>query len=96
MKTSFGRDDAETVALQALAWLVQADDHREAFLSSSGLSPDELRLRAVEPDILLAVIDFVLGDDRRVMGFCDAVGLPYPALMSVRAALPGGAEYTWT
>ncbi len=96
MNTSFGRDHAETVALQALAWLLQADDHRGAFVSSSGLAPDDLRGRAVDPDTLLAVIDFVLGDDRRVMGFCDAVGLPYATLMSVRAALPGGADYNWT
>lgn len=84
------------MALQALVWLLQADDHREVFLSSSGLSPDTLRQRASEPDILLAVIDFVLGDDRRVMGFCDAAGLPYTAPMAVRAALPGGADYSWT
>lgn len=96
MNTSIGRDTAETVSLRALAWLLQDEAHRSAFLSASGLSPDDLRQRAGEPDILLAVIDFVLGDDTRVVAFCDVAGLPYAMLTSVRAALPGGAEYNWT
>ncbi len=96
MNKSIAREQAETVALQALAWLVQGDDHRGAFLSASGLSPDDLRQRAGEPEILLAVIDFLLGDDARVMAFSDTAGLPYGALMAVRAALPGGMEYNWT
>jgi hypothetical protein len=93
---AIGREYAETVALQALAWLLQADEHRVAFLSASGLSPDDLGRRASEPEILLAVIDFVLGDDARVMAFSDTAALPYGALMAVRAALPGGMEYNWT
>jgi hypothetical protein len=93
---SNGRDHAETVALRALAWLLQEETQRDAFLSASGLSPDDLRQRAGDADILLAVIDFVLGEDARVMAFCDTAGLPYAALMSVRAALPGGADFNWT
>ncbi len=96
MNTAIAQEHAETVALQALAWLLQADHHRDAFLAASGLSPDDLRQRAGDPETLLAVIDFMLGDDLQVMAFCDAAGLPYAALMSVRAALPGGAEYNWT
>jgi len=93
---TIGREKAETVALSALAWLLQEDDQRHAFLSASGLSPDDLRQRAGDGDILLAVVDFMLGDDARVISFCDAAGLPYATLLSVRAALPGGADYSWT
>jgi len=35
-------------------------------------------------------------DDAWVMGFCDAVGLPYEAPMQARAALPGGEQVHWT
>jgi len=37
------RDDAESVALQALVWLLAQDGMSEAFLDQSGLSQDELR-----------------------------------------------------
>jgi len=96
VKNTVAPEYAETVALRALAWLMAEDDQRGAFINLSGLSPDDLRARAGTSEILLAVVDFVLGDDARVVAFCDSAGLRYDALMSVRSALPGGAEYNWT
>lgn len=90
------RDEAETMALKALGWIVSADEERDAFLSASGLSPQDLMRRAGEPEVLLAVMDFLLSEDRRVIAFCDAAGLRYDALADVRAALPGGEEIHWT
>lgn len=91
-----GRDEAETVALKALGWVVGAEDERGAFLGASGLSPEDLMRRAGEPEVLLAVIDYILAEDRRVIGFCNAVGLRYENLAVVRQALPGGEEVHWT
>ncbi|MGL4280653.1 MAG: DUF3572 domain-containing protein [Albidovulum sp.] len=90
------RDEAETVALKALGWIVGADDQRDGFLAVSGLAPEDLMRRAGEPEVLLAVMDFLLAEDRRVIAFCDAAGLRYDTLASVRAALPGGEEVHWT
>lgn len=90
------RDDAETVALKVLAWIVDADEHRDVFLSVSGLGADDLMRRVGEPELLLAVMDFVLADDRRVVAFCDAAGLRYETLAAVRSALPGGEDVHWT
>lgn len=91
-----GRDEAETVALKALGWILDADDERSTFLSASGLGPDDLMRRAGEAELLLAVMDFLLAEDRRVIAFCDATGLRYEALAAVRQALPGGADPHWT
>ncbi len=91
-----GRDHAETIALQALDWLLREDRHCDDFLNASGLAPEDLRKRAGDADVLLAVVDFLLMDDARVIAFCTAIELPYGSLMSVRTALPGGAEYSWT
>lgn len=90
------RDEAETVALKALAWIVGTEDQRSPFLSVSGLAPEDLMRRAGEPEVLLAVMDFLLGEDRRVIAFCDAAGLRYETLATIRAALPGGEEVHWT
>ena len=43
-----------------------------------------------------AVLDFLLEDDARVIGFCDTAALPYTAVMQARAALPGGELPNWT
>ena len=91
-----GRDEAETVALKALGWILGADEERSAFLSASGLGPDDLMLRAGEAELLLAVMDFLLAEDRRVIAFCDVAGLRYETLAAVRHALPGGADLHWT
>ncbi len=96
MTGSVGQDQAEALALRALAWLLREDDLRGAFLDASGLVPSDLRHRAGEPEVLLAVVDFLLMDDRRVIAFCDAAGLPYTALQAARMALPGGADHHWT
>ncbi|MCA0271644.1 MAG: DUF3572 domain-containing protein [Proteobacteria bacterium] len=90
------RDEAETVALKALGWIIGAEDQRDGFMAVSGLAPEDLMRRAGEPEVLLAVMDFLLAEDRRVIAFCDAAGQRCDTLATVRAALPGGEEVHWT
>ncbi len=66
------------------------------FLAATGASPDEVRARAADPDFHLAILDFLLQDDQRVIAFCDAHGLAYTEPMQARAALPGGELPHWT
>ena len=92
-----GRQDfAETVGLRALAWLVGEEARLAAFLSASGTGPAELRRRAQEPELLGAVLDFVLSEDRHVLAFAEAAGLAPEAVQEARAALPGGGLPHWT
>ncbi|PIE07184.1 MAG: hypothetical protein CSA74_08635 [Rhodobacterales bacterium] len=87
---------AETVGLQALAWLAGNDEIFPVFLRASGASTEDLKAQAGEPAFLGAVLDFLLMDDRWVTGFCDAAGLAYDIPMRARHALPGGGEVNWT
>ena len=87
---------AETLALQAVAWLIGNEDLLPVFLGTSGLSEADLRTRLEDPELLASVLDFVMMDDAWVIGFCDAHGLPYERLAQARAALPGGAQVHWT
>ncbi|GHG91389.1 DUF3572 domain-containing protein [Pseudodonghicola xiamenensis] len=93
---SFSSDTAETLALQALGWLVTNDELLPVFLGATGAGEDELRARAADPVFLAAVLDFLMMDDAWVMAFCDSVQTPYDSLMKARAALPGGAQINWT
>ncbi|PTW50981.1 DUF3572 domain-containing protein [Rhodovulum kholense] len=90
------QDFAETVALEALAWLVGDDDLLPVFLGATGASAEDLRSRASETDFLASVLDFILLDDGWVMRFCESAGLPGEAVLRARAGLPGGADPHWT
>ena len=93
---SMSQESAETVSLQALAWIVGEEDLVGVFLGATGASEADLRLRAGDPEFLGSVLDFLLMDDQWVIRFCDTVGLPYSRPMEARAALPGGAQMHWT
>jgi len=90
------QDFAETVALGALGWLAGHDELLPVFLGATGASEADLRARAADPEFLGAVLDFLAMDDAWITAFCDAQGLGYDVPMRARAALPGGAEMTWT
>lgn len=89
-------ENAQTIALQALAWVVSSDEHRPIFLGSTGGSEDDLRTRVAEPEFLGAVLDFITMDDSWVTAFCDSVGLAYDQPMRARYALPGAQDMHWT
>jgi len=80
---------AETLALKALAYLAQSDEEMERFVALSGVTPANLRARAGDPEILAAVLDFILTDDGRVAGFCESVEIGPTELQAARRALPG-------
>ena len=90
------RESAETLALQGFAWLLAQDDLVGLFLNATGAGQGELAALAGDPVFLGAVLDFLMEDDARVIGFCDAARLPYTAVMQARAALPGGELPNWT
>lgn len=90
------QNTAETVALQALGWLVGNDDLLPVFLGASGASEGDMRAAATDPVFLGSVLDFILMDDAWVMACCEANALPFERLMEARQALPGGEQVHWT
>lgn len=90
------RETAETTALQALGWLAGSEDLLPVFLGSTGLSEHDLRTRADDPELLAAVLDFLLMDDAWLMAFCDDHRIAYHRVVEARAALPGGEQVHWT
>ncbi len=87
---------AQTVALNCLGWLAENDELWSVFLGSTGAVEADLRGRADDPELLAAVLDFVLMDDAWVRDCCAARGVEPQALAHARAALPGGAQVSWT
>lgn len=89
-------ESAETLALQAMAWLLTDADRTGAFLDATGASPSDLAANAAQPLFLGSVLDFLLTDDALVIGFCDAHALPYAAPLAARSQLPGFSQIHWT
>lgn len=90
------QDQAETIALRVLGWLVGNDDLLPAFMGATGAADEDLKARATEPEFLGSVLDFLMMDDVWVVQFCDAAGLAYDMPMRARQSLPGGADVSWT
>ncbi len=90
------QESAESLALQALTWLLGQPEVIGAFLNASGAAQGDLAALAREPVFLGAVLDFLTEDDARVMAFCDQAGLPYTAPMQARLSLPGAQHTHWT
>ncbi|MEM9900227.1 MAG: DUF3572 domain-containing protein [Pseudomonadota bacterium] len=90
------REDAETLALEALGWLAGQEDLMPTFLGASGASLLDVRRRADDPEFLGAVLDFLTMDDAWISAFCDSTGRAPDAPLRARAALPGGELPHWT
>jgi len=67
---------AEIIAFKALAFLVNLPDALARFLDLSGLDAATLRERAEEPEMLSAIIDFLLRDEELVIRFCGEESVP--------------------
>jgi len=89
------QDRAETLALQALAWMAAEEEMATRFAGATGASLADARDRLQDPVFLASVLEFLLQEDRWVMAFCDAHGLPYEAPMQALVALPGGRRHEW-
>lgn len=84
------RTSAETLALQALAWIAAEPDRLSGLMATTGLWPDEVRARASDPAFLGGVLDFMLGDEAQLLAFCAENEIAPELPARLRAALPGG------
>ena len=89
-------DQAELIAIQALGHIAAEEDLLFAFVDLTGLSPNDLRARAGEPEILGGILDFILMDDQRLLAFCETMNLRPEMPAIARKLLPGGEEVHWT
>ena len=89
-------EDAETIALQALTWLVGNEDLCPVFLGATGASVDDIKSRTGDPAFLASVLDFLMMDDQNIVAFCDSVGLDYSQPMQALHSLPGQEVPNWT
>lgn len=86
---SMAGEQAEALALRALAYLAGDEDRFHRFLLSSGATADDVRRRAAEPDFLSGVIDHLLTDEALLVAFAEDAALEPSSVAAARWRLPG-------
>lgn len=89
MRLKADKPDAETLALQALAFLAADDARLSQFLTLTGLDLAQLREMAQNRAALGAILDYLLNWEPLLLEFATEVAIPPEAIAAARRTLPG-------
>ena len=81
---------AETLAIQALAFLAEDTERLGRFLAITGIGPADIRSSAAEPSFLAGVLDYLASDDQLLIEFAQHVAVDPAHIAKACAALGGG------
>ena len=87
MRSSVNEADPAQVALEALAVSLGEDKRAERLLSLTGLTPDDLRERAGESAVLVAVLRFLEDHEPDLVAVAATLGRTPEELVRAREAL---------
>jgi len=73
-RSSTSVDEAQGIAIEALAWLSANPIRLERFLAIFGLGPQNLRQAAAQPGFLAAVLDHLAAHEQLLIDFATATG----------------------
>ncbi len=80
------REAAETLAIQALAYIAEKPERLNCFLDMTGVAPEQVRVAAREPDFLAGVLEHMLGEENLLLAFAQSAGIdPVDVVRACRA-----------
>ena len=82
-------EQAEIIALQALAFLAAEPDRLGAFLATTGIGPDSLRTQTQSPELLAGVLDYLLQEDTLLQACCADCQVTPDMVIKARQRFPG-------
>jgi len=80
-------NEAETLALSALATTLTDERRARRFLDLSGIETEELRRRVAEPTLLAALIRFLEAHEPDLIDVAETIGVPPHELVAAREEL---------
>jgi hypothetical protein len=80
-------NDAQTLALNALVWVLHEPDRADRFLALTGLQGDDIRARISDPALLDAVIGFLEAHEPDLVACAAALEVAPGVLLGTRARL---------
>ena len=81
-------EDAQTVALKAIAFIAADEELLPRFVALTGCGADEIKSRIADPAFLGGVLDFILGDEPTLLAFAEAEQFAPETPMAARHKLP--------
>ena len=82
-------EDAETLALRVLEFVLANEILQKRFLAISGMMPEGLKEAVHDRVFLGGVLDFILGNEADLYRFCDEYQVELTEPMQARRQLPG-------
>ncbi|CAM5638954.1 hypothetical protein MAUB1S_10985 [Mycolicibacterium aubagnense] len=86
------REQAEALAINALAFVAGDAELLPRFLAITGIEASSIRRAAGEPGFLAGVLQFVLAHEPTLMRFCEGTGTPPASVSKALRALPLGNQ----
>ena len=83
------REAAESLAIQALAFLAEEPERLGRFLALAGLRPEQIRRAAAEPGFLGGVLEYVSSGEPLLLAFAAHLGIDPAEVGRARAVLSG-------
>ncbi|WP_367714539.1 DUF3572 domain-containing protein [Nitratireductor sp. GISD-1A_MAKvit] len=88
------REESESIAVSALAFIAADEKLLPRFLSLTGIEAEQIRSAAAEPGFLAGVLQFILAHEPTLLRFCEESGIPPEQVARAPHALPHGkTEY---
>jgi len=84
-------DTARDIALHALGWTLAEPDRADRLLATTGLTPTDLRERIEHPQMLAAVLGFLLAHEPDLIACAAALGERPEALVAAHDLLDAAA-----
>jgi hypothetical protein len=75
MSKVINSEAAETLALQALTFLLSEPQRLSRFLSLTGMGPETMRAAATSPELQAATLEYLLSDESLLLTFCQEAGV---------------------
>lgn len=86
-------EQAEALALRALAFLAGDEERFSRFLLLTGAAPEDIRARAADPGFLSGVMDHMISDEPLLLSFAEQAALEPSDIVAARRQLPGATDY---
>jgi hypothetical protein len=83
------RESAESLAIEALAFLAGDAERLGRFLALTGIQPDTIRQAARDPAFLAAVLDHLAGDESLLLDFARESGREPGEILRAATTLRG-------
>ena len=83
----YSQENAEMLAVQALAFIAEDDTRLSAFIASTGIAVQSIRDAAREQNFLAGVLEHILADENHLIAFADSAGINPTEVARARQSL---------